>query len=425
MIQSFRVFSASFLSVLILSGCGQGEKGPSAHAPEKPKVESDLPVITLSAEAYKSLAIASEPIHTEKIQEFLNLTGWIMAPQGKEVTITAPVAGYVRLSDKLKRSPIRGENLEAGNELFTLEPVLAPVEEIQMRILKQGVESELKKALSTFQNAEKELKRTKDLKEKGLRVQQDLDQAQVRFDLAEEDLKAARKKQEFFHNPTRSILARQPGSVLQVHVSPGQYVPAAAPLVTIADLKQLWVRVPVPELDFPSVEAKKEVSVRLKGMNSASAKDKNHGSAGTFKAEPVAMVPQVDTIKHTVDLIYQLKPGAKGVSFAKDQMVTVFVPLGKERVESVVPYSAVVFDAFGGSWIYLDRGADKSRHKFERRRVDLGATVAIKGKDGKAMDRVVIRPSGREGERVVTSGAALLFSREFHNTPAAMDDDDD
>ena len=411
---------------LVLSGCGPSEKGPAQHAPEKPKVESELAVTHLSAEAYKSLGIKSEQIHTDKIQEFIQLTGWIMAPQGKEVTITSPVAGYVRLSDKLKRSPMRGEVVEGHRELFSLEPVLSPVEEIQLKILKQGVESELKKALSTFQNAEKELKRTRDLKAKGLSGQQELDQKQVRFDLAEEDLKAARKKQEFFQNPTRSILARQPGTILQVHVSPGQYVPAAAPLVTIADLKKVWVRVPVPEFDFPSVESQQTITVRLKGepINGSTQSNKKTGRGNSFKAKPVALVPQVDSVRHTVDLIYEMLPGENSVPFAKDQMVTVFVPLGKQRVESVVPYSAVVFDAFGGSWIYLDKGEEKGKHKFERRRVDLGATVTIKEKVGKAADRVVIRPAAMAGQRVVVSGAALLFSREFHNTPAAEDDDD-
>ena len=414
------------LSGLVLSGCGQAGKDTAPHVPEKPKVESELPVTHLSAEAYKSLGIKSEPIHTEKIQEFIQLTGWIMAPQGKEVTITSPVAGYIRLSDKLKRSPMRGEVVAGEMELFSLEPVLSPVEEIQLKILKQGVESELKKALSTFQNAEKELKRTRDLKEKQLTGQQELDQKQMRYDLAEEDLKAARKKQDFFQNPTRSILARQPGTILQVHASPGQYVPAAAPLVTIADLKKVWVRVPVPEFDFPSVESEQAVTIRLKGDPTNGS---NHGAKKTavgnsFKAKPVALVPQVDSVRHTVDLIYEMVQGEKSIPFAKDQMVTAFVPLGKKRVESVVPYSAVVFDAFGGSWIYLDLSTEKDRHRFERRRVDLGATVTIKEKDSKAVDRVVIRPAARAGERVVVSGTALLFSREFHNTPAAVDDDD-
>ena len=421
--RSIQAITAIFLLGLFLSGCGPAGKGAAPKSPEKPKVESTLPVTTISAKAYKSLGIAAAPIHTEKVQEFVQLTGWIMAPQGKEVTITSPVAGYVRLSNKQKRSPMRGEVVEADVELFTLEPVLSPVEEIQLKILKQGVESELKKALATFENAEKELKRTKDLKEKGLRGQQDLEQAQVRFDLAEEDLKSARKKQEFFQNPTRSILARQPGTILQVQVSPGQYVPAAAPLVTIADLKKVWVRVPVPEFDFPAVEAQQAVTVRLKG-DLAKDSDKKNSLGDPFKAKPVAVVPQVDAVKHTVDLIYEMVQGDKSVPFAKDQMVTVFVPLGRERVESVVPYSAVVFDAFGGSWIYLDLGAEKNRHRFERRRVELGATVTIKGKDGKAVDQVVIRPVARAGERVVTSGAAMLFSREFHNTPAVVEDDD-
>src|SRR5262249_23920792 len=95
--------------------------------------------------------------------------------------------------------------------------------------------------------------------------------------------------------------------------------------------------------------------------------------------------------------------------FAKDLMVTVFVPVGRKTVDSVVPYAAVVFDAHGGAWVYLDRTADKAgEHRYERRRVDLGPTVG---------GGVVVRPPLREGERVVSAGAALLFSREFHKTP--------
>ena len=66
---------------LALSGCGPAAKGPAPGSPEKPKVESDLAVTTLTADAFKSLGIVSEPIHTEKVQEFIHLTGWIMAPQ--------------------------------------------------------------------------------------------------------------------------------------------------------------------------------------------------------------------------------------------------------------------------------------------------------------------------------------------------------
>src|SRR5205807_3582505 len=108
-----------------------------------------------------------------------------------------------------------------------------------------------------------------------------------------------------------------------------------------------------------------------------------------------------------------MQPAPERGLFAKDQMVSVYVPLGRQTRESVVPYGAVVFDAHGGSWIYLDRTASKDgEHRYERRRVDLGPTVG----DGV----VVIRPALSDADRVVTAGAGLLFSREFHKTPVKL-----
>ena len=39
-----------------------------------------------------------------------------------------------------------------------------------------------------------------------------------------------------------------------------------------------------------------------------------------------------------------------------------------------------------------------------------------------AEDGVIIRTNLSGGERVVTYGAAILFSRDFHNTPTPEDD---
>src|SRR5262249_4146442 len=58
------------------------------------------------------------------------------------------------------------------------------------------------------------------------------------------------------------LLLLPAGTVLIVHVSPGQYVPLAAPLVTVADLSQLWVRVPVPEQELPHVARGLPASLR-------------------------------------------------------------------------------------------------------------------------------------------------------------------
>ena len=138
--------------------------------------------------------------------------------------------------------------------------------------------------------------------------------------------------------------------------------------------------------------------------------DPSNGGRRTHVAAFKAAVRQVDPVRHTADLLYELPPEAdKSGLFAKDQMVAVLLPLGGEEEETVVPYSAVVFDAYAGSWIYLDRTADsKGPHVYERRRVELGAAVG---------DGVVIRPALRAQDRVVVDGAAKLFSAEFFKPP--------
>jgi len=70
----------------------------------------------------------------------------------------------------------------------------------------------------------------------------------------------------------------------------------------------------------------------------------------------------------------------------------------------------VIYDAYSGAWVYLDRGVDSKSglHVFERRRVELGAA---KGDD------VVIRPALQSTDRIVVDGAAKLFSAEFFKGP--------
>src|SRR5262249_49009868 len=179
-------------------------------------------------------------------------------------------------------------------------------------------------------------------------------------------------------------------TVLTLNVSPGQYVPAAAPLVTIADLSQLWVRVPVPEQYLPRLDRDRPVTIVLKSANGADL-TKADRRIDSFEAKPVAAVPQVDTIRHTADMLYELTPDpAKRLLLAKDQMVTVYVALGQQKEETVLPYSAVVFDAYAGTWIYLDKTPEGAKqHVFERRRVELGPTVE---------GGVVVRPKLKAGE---------------------------
>ena len=82
-----------------------------------------------------------------------------MAKPGHEVTLTAPGAGYVHFRKKIL-VPVPGDPVAAEQELLELEPVLSPVEHIQVASLKRGIESDLVKANTTLTTAQSDFERT-------------------------------------------------------------------------------------------------------------------------------------------------------------------------------------------------------------------------------------------------------------------------
>lgn len=403
---------------LCISGCtGSPAKPPSAAvSSEKPKIESELAFATISKIAAAKLHIQTQEAKLEDVHEYLAMTGWIMAKPGHEVTLTAPAAGFVQFRNN-QRVPIAGETVKAGQELLQLDPVLSPVEQIQVAALKRSIESDLVKAETTLKTAESEFQRIRDLFKQNIRSKQEFEQAQKARDHALEEIAAGKDKLTYFQTRSITLKAPQAGQVLILHAGPGQYVPVSAPLLTIIDLQPVWIRVPVPEYDLPIIDPQQNVKITWKNPNQdrgakpafLSAIPADNEKPVFFTARPAGRVAQVDPVKHTADLWYELEPAKEAGRFVKDQMMTVQVPIGKKVKATVVPYSAIVFDAYGHAWVYLDHGEDNTgKLKFERRRIELVTSV-----DG----GLIVRPALADGERVVTHGAAALFSREFHKPP--------
>ena len=66
----------------------------------------------------------------------------------------------------------------------------------------------------------------------------------------------------------------------------------------------------------------------------------------------------------------------------------------------VIPYSAILYDMYGGAWVYTNPGP----HLFVRARVELDYVV----------DELAVLSHGPpEGTMVVMTGAAELFGTEF------------
>jgi multidrug efflux pump subunit AcrA (membrane-fusion protein) len=392
----------------------------SAPAAEKPKAEAELARVTLTEEQHASLKLRSEPARTAPVQQALSVHGFIMAPPGQEALVAAPVSGHVRASGGRATFPVPGASVTAEQELFVLEPVLSPLDRaqlqmtiVQLQTLRRGVEGELAKAREAVTAAAAEYRRLTGLVKEKLRGAQDLEQATARLRAAEADRDAARDKLKTFEERTgdlekgltRPIPLKAPrgGILLSVPVRPGQYVAAATPLATIADLGPPWVRVAIAEQDLQRIDLERPAAVVLAG------------SGLRLLAERGSLVPQVDPAKHTADVLYNLGPalaklpkGQRRPLFARDLMVTVEVPTGEKRTETVVPPAAVVYDAFGGTWIYVELGTGTGRRVFERRKVELGPALS---------EGQVVRPSLEKKDRVVVAGAAVLYSAEFHSPP--------
>jgi multidrug efflux pump subunit AcrA (membrane-fusion protein) len=61
----------------------------------------------------------------------------------------------------------------------------------------------------------------------------------------------------------------------------------------------------------------------------------------------------------------------------------------------------------------VERAEKDGKHQFERRPVEVVTAVD---------DRLMIHSNLKDGDRLVTKGAAILFSRDFFKTPVAEDD---
>jgi multidrug efflux pump subunit AcrA (membrane-fusion protein) len=86
-------------------------------------------------------------------------------------------------------------------------------------------------------------------------------------------------------------------------------------------------------------------------------------------------------------------------NYRPGERVGAALPLKGEAASLTVPWSAVVFDYHGGSWVY-EAAAD---HTYIRRRV----TVRF------VKDAIAVLESGPPpGTKVVTAGAAELFGTE-------------
>lgn len=376
-----------------LAACGR-ESAPHAGAHAAPATvahrvqESELTTVTLTPAAEARLDIRTAPVERRTLARTREVGGEVLAPPGHTSMLTAPLAGMLRAAGA-GPSLQAGARVRRGDVLARLVP-LAPVD----RDIRAQADQQVAAAAARLTAAEARAARAAQLAQDRAGSTRASEEAAADRDVARATLVAARaRRARIGASPLESdvsLVVRAPhdGVLRQVLVSDRQNVAAGAPLFEVTAVTELWVRVPVYAGDLATVDRAASASVR--GLS---------GSGGAARvATPVDGPPTSDPVAITSDVFYALdNPDG---ALRPGERVSVALPLRDAGEATVVPWSAVVFDVDGGSWVYEAAG----QHKYVRRRV---AVSHVAG------ELAVLTRGPATGVAVVTVGAAELFGTEF------------
>lgn len=407
---TLRTISTAVLTLALAAAIGVGAwwlvtHKPAAPAADKPpppaKVgqvvkEDDLNTVALTEEAEKRIGLAVAAVEKKAVRRVRVYGGEVTIPVGKTILVAAPLGGT--LDAPPSGMPEAGKSVRKGDVVVRLLPLLSPEGRITMSATLATAEGQLKTTEKRLEAAQIALMRAKNAYAQTTGSKAAVEVAQGNYDEAAENHEAAKHNRDVLSKAVGElekgsaspipIVVPHTGLLRTVSALPGQTVPNGAALFEVVDLSTVWVRVPLPVGDLDAIDRTEVAQV---GKLSA--------PPGTrlASAKPVPAPPSANALAATVDVFYEL-PNADG-KLTPGQRLGVTVPLADARESSTVPWSAVVFDVHGGTWVYEQAGP----RKYARRRVVVGYTA---GADA------VLSSGPALGTKVVTAGVQELFGAE-------------
>lgn len=421
-------FGASIVFV-ITSGCGpQSSSKAKPISPVKVELvphESDLATITLTPEAENRLGITTVASELRRVQQHRTLGGEVIIPSGRSIIVAAPVSGVVTTSTN-SPIPSPGTRLQAGDIVLSLTPILSPerdvptpAEQVQMAGAKATLvaaqvtaQGDVQRGQADVTAAKITLDRAKKLFSDRAGSQRAVDDALALYNVATAVFAAAEERYaqltkllgtlegtshtgEFATELT--LRAPVNGVIRSLSVSAGQQVVGGASLFEVLDTSTVWVRVPIFVDLLSSIErnAKGRV-VALDGKRLVHS-DQLPDSTSE-QALPIEAPPTADAGSSSADLYFEVSN--LRASFRPGQRVGIDLPMKNEVEATIVPAAAILYDIYGGTWVYVL----EVPHRFVRQR------VAVLWFDG---SHAILQTGPSAGTLVVADGAAELFGTEF------------
>jgi membrane fusion protein, heavy metal efflux system len=225
----------------VAGGCGDAEKKVSAGDANAIRREGNRVIVPASSPLASRLEV--EPAKLTTFTRQVTAPASVEANPARYARILPPLSGRV-----LKIFAHPGDRVEAGQELLAIDaPDFV------------GAQSDYAKSRSVLSQTERALTRQEDLAAHGIVGQRDVDQARTDRDSALSDFNRTKDRLRLLGmDPDKTqlgapLIVRSPlsGKVLDVTTATGEFRnDPMAPLMTVADLSDIWVTANVQEKDI-------------------------------------------------------------------------------------------------------------------------------------------------------------------------------
>ena len=319
--------------------------------------------ITFPADQAARTDFKVEEIVPSTFNHVIPCTARILAAQGDEATIVAPISGVVSFGGKRLST---GAQVSRGQSLFT----------ISSRDLASG--SQVDKIAADYRRAEAEYNRLKQLIEEQIVSRSEFEAAENEYlkAKAEYDAVAARSSEK-----GSNVGAPIAGYITSLAVSEGDFVEMGQPLATVSQNRRLQLRADLPQRYYRELRTIKTANI-VDPATGESYRLADCGgrllSVGRIADSGSTLIP----VTFEFDNRNDLPQGA---------IVEAYL-IGAPIAEALVVPVTAVTEAQGLYYVYVQLDADC----YERREVALGAS------DG---ERVQLLSGIKAGDRVVTRGA--------------------
>lgn len=395
MMSTYLKYFSLIVALTTVWGCSKKpeskQEPPPPAAVQNAVKETDLTTVTLTAEAESRLGIQTAVVEYRTVERNRTFGGEVVSVSGRWVTVSAPLSGTL-LSVKNGLAVRAGQRVTKSQPLYRLllalpeKDFLSVQEEISLRKIElELAQARVKRARQLLVDKAGSARELEDAEAQLASAKTIMETAQARLGLLEKgELDKA-------IDGLSSLIIKSPvdGIVQEVHVAPGQTVTGTTALLGITGIDPVWIKVPVYVGDLATIDTKKPARVHSLA---------DFVGAETQTAQLVAAPFSADPESITIDMFYELSN--TDFSYRPGQKVGVTLSLKDTKQSLVVPYSSILYDMYGSSWVYLNT----EPQVYVRQRVELYHVL----------DELAILSRGPAvGAKVVSAGAAELFGTEF------------